>query len=243
MIVYAGKQFWNDFNNWDEGVFQDANRPRDFDKFKLRPWLQSDKWDWRGSNKNISMQMAQLIVKWGAVVPWTSDGSQLYWVVPQIQEKWTASEISNIGRPYSIDDLTVQSFQYEKANNPCAVTRTGSITYQQGTSTTTQTWQYIEIIKPWLYIVQASAQFFFPSSYDSTSSYKYKEWVGICQENDWVFMPIIHQSFRSCGNGEGQMSWQISWFTQGTKLVPICAHNFTSGTTFVFQALNLVRLQ
>jgi hypothetical protein len=38
MIVYAGKQFWNDFNNGDEALFQDANRPRDNDKFKIKPW-------------------------------------------------------------------------------------------------------------------------------------------------------------------------------------------------------------
>ena len=56
MIVYAGKQFWNDFNNWDEALFQDAERPRDSDKFKLRPWLQSGKWDWRKSKTNIKFR-------------------------------------------------------------------------------------------------------------------------------------------------------------------------------------------
>ena len=60
MIVYTGKQYWNDFNNGDEWLFQDANRPRDNDKFKLRPWLQSDKRDWRWSNKNISTAASQL---------------------------------------------------------------------------------------------------------------------------------------------------------------------------------------
>ena len=63
MIVYAGKQYWNDFNNWDEALFQDANRPRDNDKFKLRPWLQSDKWDFRWTNKNINTKAAQLIAE------------------------------------------------------------------------------------------------------------------------------------------------------------------------------------
>ena len=61
MIVYAGKQFWNDFNNGDEALFQDANRPRDNDKFKIRPWLQSDKWKQREVNKNIYTKAAELV--------------------------------------------------------------------------------------------------------------------------------------------------------------------------------------
>ena len=64
MIVYAGKQFWNDFNNWDEALFQDANRPRDNDKFKIRPWLQSDKWKQRETNKDITTVASQLLATW-----------------------------------------------------------------------------------------------------------------------------------------------------------------------------------
>ena len=61
MIVYSWKQYWNDFNNWDEALFQDANRPRDNDKFKIKPWLQSDKWKQREVNKNITTIASQLI--------------------------------------------------------------------------------------------------------------------------------------------------------------------------------------
>jgi hypothetical protein len=64
MIVYTGKQFWNDFNNGDEWLFQDANRPRDNDKFKIRPWLQSDKWKQRSVNKDITTVASQLIAGW-----------------------------------------------------------------------------------------------------------------------------------------------------------------------------------
>ena len=64
MIVYTGKQFWNDFNNGDEALFQDANRPRDNDKFKIRPWLQSDKWKQREVNKDITVESAQLAAVW-----------------------------------------------------------------------------------------------------------------------------------------------------------------------------------
>ena len=61
MIVYTGKQYWNSFNNWDEALFQDANRPRDNDMFKIKPWLQSDKWKFRESNKDINTQTSELI--------------------------------------------------------------------------------------------------------------------------------------------------------------------------------------
>lgn len=64
MIVYTGKQYWNNFNNGDEALFQDANRPRDNDKFKIRPWLQSDKWKQREVNKDITTVAAQLVAKW-----------------------------------------------------------------------------------------------------------------------------------------------------------------------------------
>ena len=62
MIVYSWKQYWNDFNNGDEALFQDANRPRDNDKFRIRPWLQSDKWKQREVNKNITTVASQFIV-------------------------------------------------------------------------------------------------------------------------------------------------------------------------------------
>lgn len=64
MIVYTGKQYWNNFNNGDEALFQDANRPRDNDKFKLRPWLQSDKWKQREVNKDITTVASQLVATW-----------------------------------------------------------------------------------------------------------------------------------------------------------------------------------
>ena len=54
MIVYSGKQFWNNFNNGDDAVFGDSNRPRDENGFKLRPWLQGDKWSFRDVNKKTN---------------------------------------------------------------------------------------------------------------------------------------------------------------------------------------------
>lgn len=88
MIVYAGKQFWNDFNNWDEWVFQDANRPRDNDKFKLRPWLQSDKWKWRDTNKDTWLPVHQYI--WIAVAP---TATRTYF--KRVSDSWTEQQIKD----------------------------------------------------------------------------------------------------------------------------------------------------
>ena len=86
MIVYSGKQFWNNFNNWDEGLFQDANRPRDNDKFKIRPWLQSEKWKWRDTNKNTWLPVHQYA--WIAVAP---TATRTYF--KRVSDSWTAQQI------------------------------------------------------------------------------------------------------------------------------------------------------
>jgi hypothetical protein len=94
MIVYAGKQFWNDFNNWDEALFQDANRPRDNNMFKLRPWFQSDKWDWRWTNKNTWLPVHQYV--WIAVAP---SASWTYFT--RVSDSWTKKQIEDCCSWYS----------------------------------------------------------------------------------------------------------------------------------------------
>ena len=83
MIVYAGKQFWNDFNNGDEALFQDANRPRDNDKFKIKPWLQSEKQDFRQSNKNIVTKAPELIAEAAISAP----SGTTYYFPPELIQK------------------------------------------------------------------------------------------------------------------------------------------------------------
>lgn len=96
MIVYAGKQFWNDFNNGDEALFQDANRPRDNDKFKIRPWLQSDKWKQREVNKEITTVASQLLAAWR-----TSNVSPAY-SMPDNCTIPTLTEVTKEGNPWCI---------------------------------------------------------------------------------------------------------------------------------------------
>ena len=94
MIVYAWKQFWNDLNNGDEALFQDANRPRDNDKFKLRPWLQSDKWKWRTTNKDTWLPVHQYM--WVVVIP---TATRTYF--PRVSDSWTKQQIEDCCSWYS----------------------------------------------------------------------------------------------------------------------------------------------
>ena len=188
MIVYAGKQFWNDFNNGDEALFQDANRPRDNDKFRIRPWLQSDKWDWRGANKNTSL--CQLIIKWGSTVPWTSDWTSLKWAIPVLKPTWTASDLSNIGFSWATSEL-LEWLKEDRYGNPYVALREWNITYETAWSTETKSWQYMEIFESWLYVVQVTWQFVFPSWYSSSTSYQYKYRVGITAEINWVLHLLL----------------------------------------------------
>ena len=239
MIVYAGKQFWNDFNNGDEALFQDANRPRDNDKFKIRPWMQSDKWDWRWTNKNTSL--CQLIIKWWSTVPWTPDWADLKWTIPVLRKTWTAEQLSNVWYP-SAPALLLQQLEEDKHGNPYVILKEWSMEYETAWSTASTNWQYMEVTESWLYVVQATWQFIFPGSYSSATSYQYKYRVWIAAEESWVFIPIAMQGFRCCGNWDAQNYIHIAWIEKWTRLTSIVAHTYTSWTTFVFQNLNFIRL-
>lgn len=94
MIVYAWKQYWNEFNNWDEALFQDANRPRDNDMFKIRPWMQSGKWKWRDTNKDTWLPVHQYI--WIAVAP-----SWSWTYFTRVSDSWTKQQIEDCCSWYS----------------------------------------------------------------------------------------------------------------------------------------------
>lgn len=94
MIVYTWKQRWNDFNNGDEWLFQDANRPRDDDKFKIQHWLQANKQDWRTANKNTWLPVHQYV--WIAVAP---SSSWIYFT--RVSDSWTKQQIQDCCSWYS----------------------------------------------------------------------------------------------------------------------------------------------
>ena len=244
MIVYTGKQYWNDFNNGDEALFQDANRPRDDDKFKLRPWLQSDKWDWRNTNKNTDF--SHIFIKWYSKVEWTWTNKTLRWAVPKLQTKWTQSEIS--AAPALLQTFPIEFWQMECENNPFVMVKSWEITYSTWdgwtwTTTAKATTDYFEITQSWLYYIMAYGVFYFDISYYSGSSwYQYSERVWIAQPVNWVFTNSDRTQARACGQGDLVRFMQISWYPKGSQIVPIVAHSLTSWNNYVYGWLSVVRL-
>ena len=243
MIVYAGKQYWNEFNNWDEALFQDANRPRDDDMFKLRPWLQSDKWKWRDTNKDTDFSF--IMIKWGTAVPWTWSWKQLLWKVPKLQKKWTDSELSIFP---SWAWVSPRTLNMEQEWDPSVIVNTGEITYQTGDGWTGFTTEkintsYFEIAKTWLYYICCYGVFYFDINYyDSNNSYQYKEWVWFAQNDNGVFMPFDRTQARACGNGDILKFIQVSWLPKWDQILPMVAHSFTSWTNVVLWAMSVIRL-
>ena len=243
MIVYAGKQYWNKFNNWDEALFQDANRPRDNDMFKLRPWLQSDKWKWREANKDTDF--SYIMLKWWSTVPWTWSWKQLLWKVPKLQRKWTDSEVSIFP---SMAWVSTRTMNMEQEWNPYVIIKNGDISYQTwdgwtGFTTETIKTDYFEIAKTWLYYVCCYWIFWFDSSYyDSSTSYQYKERVGIAQNDGWVFVAYDRTQARACGNGDAVKNMQMLYLVKWSQILPMVAHSFTSWTNTVFWTISLTRM-
>ena len=236
MIAYAGKQFWNDFNNGDEALFQDANRPRDNDKFKLRPWLQSDKWDWRGANKGISYWQFQ--AKWIAKVPWTLNGSALNLVIPEFKAKYTSSDFSDLSGytqlnwiSYTTQELA--DFAWDRADG-----KDSQAMFKDG---------MVYISKSWSYMIEASAQFYRPTTYDSTNSYLTKMWVFLYY---WTKLDNIqersHRQNRAVWFPDYLDYWTVADIPWGTYLTMWSAHTFKNWTSakdvMVGYALNLYRL-
>ena len=90
MIVYAGKQFWNDFNNGDEALFEDAGLPRDSNKFKIQQWIQARKQDLRTANSWIA---AQGLFKGAKLQSWQS---VITWNTAKMKSSYTASDFADI---------------------------------------------------------------------------------------------------------------------------------------------------
>ena len=204
MIVYAGKQFWNDFNNGDEGLFQDANRPRDNDKFKIKPWLQSDKWDWRWTNKNINMAQAlvRCIIKnpsWEFTTPYfkteyaDNDFSFIVWYVPNWSTALTSAEATQLAR-----ESKIQTWQWDA----CIAVKDGNVVIQ----------------KSWTYILEAHAEFLYPTWYNINSSYQYIEYVALKTYVDNEWKVVLGTTDRACLSKSFRQASYVTYATTGDIL-------------------------
>lgn len=232
MIVYAWKQRWNDFNNGDEALFQDAGRPRDDDKFKIRPWLQSGKWDWRWSNKNISVFAAQLVGKWMKKAATATTLNPDDYIRPYLKETYSSSDISDLvgyvdaAWQTRTSDALLSALTQEKYGDPWAVIKDWNI----------------QITRAWTYIVQAFAQFLFPTGYSTSNSYQWKEYVALLQLKDEGWIVLNKNQWRACWTSDQLLTWQAGWFNAGDILNVWAAHTYSSQTA-LFEVINLQRLQ
>ena len=235
MIVYTWKQYWNEFNNWDEALFQDANRPRDEDKFKLRPWLQSDKWDWRWSNKNISTFAAQLMVWWMKKVSTATTLNPDDYIRPYLREQCTVSDLSEFNgyrdaawTTWGNTELTTYAkiLSQELYGNPWCIIKDWNI----------------QITESWTFIIQAFAQFLFPYWYSTSNSYQYKEFVVLLQLKDGEWTPLNKNQWRACSTSDQILTWQAWWFKAWDILNVWMAHTYGSQSA-LSGVINLQRLQ
>jgi len=175
MIMYAWKQFWNDFRNGDDAVFWDSNRPRDGNGTKIRPWLQGDKWSFRDVNKKTDFSMYNFHGLWS--VAWIS------YITPipiLFKQKRELSDIS----PYGYTNDLLQLFQDAAVNNPNYRITPETVKYNTTNWIQSIDTNVLEIVEDGLYQIEITWQFTMPSNYNASNSYQYKFYVCAMQYYD-----------------------------------------------------------
>ena len=229
MIVYAGKQFWNDFNNGDEALFEDAVLPRDSNKFKIQAWVQSRKQDLRTANTNIA---AQAIFYGAKVQDWQTqltdnDGNWLF-NKAYLRNTYTASDISDIN-----GFVTAWWYTYNAANE---APRLNAIVVGNP-SANTNNWDVV-IGKTWVYAVTAQCAFIAPTWYSPNNSANYKFYVAVLLGNT----PLLYTQSRWCGAMDMYSVvyiWQLeAWDRINTWFL----HTYTTRAFLCHPAITVLRL-
>lgn len=239
MIVYSGKQFWNNFNNGDDAVFGDSNRPRDENGFKLRPWLQGDKWDFRGVNKKTDFSMIAINGAWS--VEYTPSWQGIRRRSITYRPKWTVQQMASAWFPW-FDETTIKGTTMEIVNNPQYKITEQNVTYQSWDWLKTQDTYVLEIIESWLYYILTSWQFYMPDWYNTSTSYQNKFWVSLFQHyEDGIYRVFDQTQNRWCGNADGRHLTTTQFFPSWAKFIPLFAHTY-SGWASVFSQFKAIKL-
>jgi hypothetical protein len=217
MIVYSGKQFWNDFNNWDEGLFQDANRPRDDDKFQIRPWVNSRKNDLRVANSWIAAQgtfYGNKLQAWQQYIT-DANGNWLF-NTADIKNSYRDSDIV-VTVDVKPSQLKTQIYwkPYVNADGKDVV-----------------------VGKEGCYAITAIAQYFAPTWYDVTTSYTNKFYVALLA--NW--QPILYTQARGCGGMDTLPLFYIGWFGVWDRVNVGFLHTYLTNPFSVISSMNLYRL-
>lgn len=219
MIVYAGKQFWNDFNNWDEALFQDANRPRDDNMFMIKSWIQARKQDLRTANSWIAAQGTFYGAKLQGWQQYLTDidGNWLF-NTAYMKDTYTESDVSSIWIVKAKDLSSVILWKpYVNA-----------------------TWWDIVIGKSGIYAVTSQARFFAPAgwTYDSSTSVNYKFYVAFLLNGS----PSLYTQSRGCWMMDTYSVFYVWWLDTWDRVNVWFLHTDTDDTFIVLPSINLYRL-
>jgi hypothetical protein len=259
MIVYSGKQFWNNFNNGDDAVFGDSNRPRDENGFKLRPWLQGDKWSFRDVNKKT--WFSQIVLKWWSDIATTPSWQPTNREIPIVKAKRKASDWKEVWYPFTIDDGSWKSWTYSNEiwNNPqykivewnfqYEYNQAYQLSWQPVVPAVVKTKQTasLEIVEDGLYNVSCYWWFYFDYkwSFNSNNAYLYKERIGLmecAEDTDNRFKAWPWTCQRAVWNGDPVYYNGIHFFTKWLKILPYAAlqqPNWLNGVYFCMSVTKL----
>lgn len=218
--------WWNNFNNGDEALFNDASLPRDSYWFKIQPWMQTDKNDWRASNSWIWLQ--QIIIKWWVKVPWTEDWQELAPKTTNFKKEYTSSDFS------FLEWYTTAMWQVLSAS---AWAEERKAEEEWMCPVWVQGWDVV-INQSWSYIIQAYCDFSYPSWYDSSTSYQYKEFVYLISDNK----VSVRQQARACWTVDWVSALYVWFIKQWTRLNVWVAHTYTDADVVCWTALNVYKL-
>ena len=252
MIMYAWKQYGNDFRNGDDAVFWDSNRPRDENGTKIRPWLQGDKWKFREANKDTDF--SDILLKWYSDVQTSVQNWTVYYEIPVIRKKWQWKSDRVSGwypeAAWSDESASIWVYDNEFHNNPNYLLVEWDFAYISNSDWGTKTKHTVclEIVENWLYYVEGLVQYYFsynnPQQYQSNSAYLYKEraWVMAYDNKLSHFTPSDFRTYRAVWNGDQVAYNSIQYIKAWTKLLPFGACYQPNNKNWLMMGLHLVRL-
>lgn len=207
--------YWNNFNNWDEALLSDSNRPRDEFGLKIQPWKQTDKWKWRDTNKDIDLK--QSIYASLAIIP----TSWVWQYNSSFKESYNSQDLA------FVDNFTPCFPQYNKhdrqwwANDLKVQKRWDSWVKLD------EDWN-IEFYLEWSYIIQAVCQFIFPDWYDTSTSYLVKEYVVLKEfhKDENAFVQSAKNQWRWCWTDDVVTVNHITWADKWDKMTMWVWHTY-----------------
>ena len=190
--------YWNNFNNWDEALLSDSNRPRDEFWFRIKPWIQTEQQDWRTSNKNIDFRQA--VFSGLMVIPaWDQ-------YLTTFKEKYSDSDLS------FVDSFTPCNPSSNKHDASWWEENLNIQRRWDPWAAVNKDWN-VQFYKSGSYIIQAVCQFIYPDWYDTWDSYLVKEYVRLAKydkKKGYFDYQNINQS-RWCWTDDTVTITHITW--------------------------------